>query len=114
MIQAIDAGRKPASADWLASSENESCVRDLVKSYRERGLALCKIRPGEKLPGYNGWNRQTLEVGDFFPYDQVGILAGRLSGDLVCVDLDSPQALQLADGVLTQTEMISCRRGKQR
>jgi transposase InsO family protein len=40
------------------------------------------------------------------------VLAWRLSGDLVCVDIDNTHALTLADNLLPQTSMIEGRPGK--
>lgn len=82
--------------------------------YRRLGLAVAKIRPGRKLPGYAGWQTRSLEARDFREGDSVAVLTGRLSGDLVCVDLDSQQSLSLADRLLPPTAMESGRPGKPR
>lgn len=85
-----------------------------VREYRHRGFAVTAIRQGEKRPSSPGWTRSSLEVDDFRPGDQVGLLCGRLSGDLICVDLDSAIALERADLHLPATKMISGRPGKPR
>jgi hypothetical protein len=82
-----------------------------VSRYRSIGLAVAAIRPGEKVPGYRGWTRRSLEPQDFCPGAQVGLMPGRLSGDLVCVDLDSPDALARADAFLPPTGMVEGRPG---
>lgn len=87
---------------------------DRLTQYRSKGLAIVSIRPGEKLPGYAGWTLQSLEPHDFRRGDQVGLILGRLSGDLVCVDLDSAGALARADEFLPPTVMVEGRPGKRR
>src|SRR5262249_51374827 len=44
--------------------------------------------------------------------DSIGIQSGRLSNDLVCVDLDDPSTLADADRYLPPTEMVEGRPGK--
>ncbi len=87
---------------------------DQLTVYRSSGLAVAAIRPGEKVPGYAGWTLRTLEPQDFRRGDQVGLMPGRLSGDLVCVDLDSAEALVRADEFLPPTGMVEGRPGKRR
>ena len=60
------------------------------------------------------WTRKSCEPKDFFPGCNIGIQTGRLSGDLVCVDIDSQDALDLADDYLPATGMIEGRPGKPR
>jgi hypothetical protein len=51
---------------------------------------------------------------EFGPTDSIGILSGRLSGDLVCVDIDCSAALTAADRYLPRTSMEEGRPGKPR
>ncbi len=88
--------------------------RERVKAYRERGFAVCKIQPGQKNPTYRNWTRFSLEAEDFTESDSVGIMAGRLSGDLVCIDIDDAEALAQADHYLPATGMEEGRPGKPR
>jgi hypothetical protein len=87
---------------------------------RSRGFAVCRIEPGQKRPTYHGWPTRSLEPWDFRPDGQVGILGGPLSAGirpghaLVIVDLDSPDALALADHYLPATGMLEGRPGKPR
>ena len=90
------------------------CVREWARVYQERGLGICKLRPGKKLPQYKGWNRRSLLPERFRPGDGIGLLSGRLSGDLVCVDIDCLKALEEADRYLPATGMIEGRPGKPR
>lgn len=87
---------------------------------RSRGFAICKPDPTEKKPTYTGWSKRSLEPGDFSDGDQIGILGGPLSdGDkpghaLIIIDLDSPEAVQLADEYLPDTGMSEGRVSKPR
>jgi hypothetical protein len=90
------------------------CVQQWATEYRRRGLAVCRLKPGEKRPTYKGWNRASLEPGDFGSDDSIGIISGRLSGDLVCVDIDCREALAEADRYLPPTRMEEGRPGKPR
>jgi P4 family phage/plasmid primase-like protien len=89
-------------------------VGEYAAEYIKRGRAVCRLRPGEKRPMYNGWNLESLRPEDFHDGDSIGIIAGRRSGDLVCVDLDSPEALTRADDFLPPTGMVEGRPGKPR
>src|SRR5262245_21359449 len=90
------------------------CIQSWATKYRQRGFGLCRIRPGEKRPGYRSWTQSSLSPDDFRPDDSIGILAGRLSDDLVCVDVDCKQALAEADRYLPSTGMEEGRPGKPR
>src|SRR5262249_22768561 len=89
-------------------------IRDFIESYTARSFALCRLRPGEKRPTYRGWNLKGLSPDEVQPDDNVGISTGRLSGDLVCVDLDHPEVVQRADEFLPFTDMGDGRPGKPR
>src|SRR5205823_1200629 len=39
----------------MASEVRTGTVREDVACYRRRGLAVCRIRPSQQLPGYNNW-----------------------------------------------------------
>jgi Bifunctional DNA primase/polymerase, N-terminal len=91
-----------------------ACITEWAAEYRSRALAICRLKPGEKRPTYKGWNRASLEPGDFGPADSIGIISGRLSGDLVCIDIDCREALAEADRYLPATRMEEGRKGKPR
>jgi hypothetical protein len=90
------------------------CIREWAAEYRQRGLAVCRLKPGQKTPRYPKWNLASLEPDDFGPADSIGIISGRLSGDLVCVDIDCREALEEADRYLPGTRMEEGRPGKPR
>jgi hypothetical protein len=87
-------------------------VRRWAREYRDRGYAVCRIRPGAKRPTYQCWNQYSLEPDDFRRSDNIGLQAGTLSRNLVCVDLDHPDVLQQADRYLPPTGMVEGRPGK--
>jgi hypothetical protein len=89
-------------------------VYQWAREYRDRGFAVCRIGPGEKRPTYKGWNRRSLEPDEFDHGDNIGLQAGAISGNLVCVDLDHADVLQQADRYLPQTGMVEGRQGKPR
>lgn len=90
------------------------CITEWATEYRRRGLAVCRVKLGEKRPTYKDWTLKSLEPGDFGPDDSIGIISGRLSGDLVCVDIDCFEALAVADRYLPSTRMEEGRPGKPR
>src|SRR5919112_604968 len=85
---------------------------EAAAALRARGCAIVWLRPGEKRPRRRGWNRSGQEPGDYRPGDNLGLLCGRLSEDLVCVDLDAPEAAGRAGAILPATGMIDGRPGK--
>ena len=90
----------------------------MASLYRALGYALCAAEPGEKRPGYPEWTLHLLTPDDFGPGQGIGIMCGPVSGrpchQLVCVDLDSPEALALADRHLPPTAMVEGRPSKPR
>src|SRR5436309_1291039 len=96
-------------------------IRDCVAGYRDAGLAVCRLVPGQKNPIYPAWPTTSLDDPDLFgPDDNLGILTGWLSDGrrpghaLVGIDLDDPEALSLADRFLPPTGMIEGRKSKPR
>src|SRR5262245_22992189 len=80
--------------------------------YRSKGFALARIVPGKYMPMDPQWTLRSREPGDFSEGDSIGIMTGRPSGDLVCVDIDCHQALADADRFRPPTEMVEGRPGK--
>jgi hypothetical protein len=89
-------------------------LREWAQKYRRLGFAIVPIRRGQKRPTQKGWNRKSFEPDDFAQGDNIGIQSGRLSGDLVCVDIDSRKALELADKYLPPRGMVEGRPNKRR
>jgi len=86
-------------------------VASWAQIYHDRGYAVVPV-PADKRPLAAGWSTQPPELAEFQPGDNIGILTGPLSGNLVCVDIDSARAIELADQFLPQTAMIEGRASK--
>ena len=90
-------------------------VRDAAAEYRRLGLAVCRIRAGEKRPTGPGWTTRSATPDEFQPGDGIGLLCGWLSNGgtdgqfLLCVDLDKPDAVEKADQFLPATGAIEGR-----
>jgi P4 family phage/plasmid primase-like protien len=93
---------------------NMNDMQEAAAELRRRGFGIVWLRPGEKRPTAIGWTKKSQEPDDYRDGDNLGILTGRLSGDVVCVDLDGVDALRLADEYLPPTGMVEGRPGKPR
>jgi len=85
--------------------------RDFLASYIERGWVVIPVGYRDKKPLFDGWSEQTIEkvienLDRDFPPDKptnVGVSLGAPSGGLSDLDLDCPEALELADVFLPPT-----------
>jgi hypothetical protein len=82
------------------------------------GYAVCRIKPNEKRPTYPRWALAPINPGEIGPDDGIGIVCGPLSGPdehaVMCIDLDSSEAVAFADQYLPATGMVEGREGKLR
>ncbi|MGH7114255.1 MAG: PriCT-2 domain-containing protein [Stellaceae bacterium] len=78
-------------------------IPDLLAEYRRRGWALVPIPAGQKETYDKGWPARAYVAADFQIGDNVAVMLGPRSGELVDVDLDCPEALALADLYLPKT-----------
>ncbi len=85
-------------------------TREAFQVYSQRGYHCVPIPPGHKYPIIPNWQQLRLTEKDFDAYFGNGEGIGLLLGDLVDVDLDSPEARGLAD-LLPPTQMIHGRPG---
>jgi P4 family phage/plasmid primase-like protien len=92
----------------------ERTVQEWAIEYRQRGFAICRLLPGGKDLKAKGWSTKSAEPGDLLDQDNLGILTGVLSGNLVCIDLDATDAVAKADEFLPPTNMIEGRPSKPR
>ena len=84
-------------------------VRSQVAVYRQRRWYCVPLRPRSKSPSRRDWTNLRL-APDVFPDScNVGIILGEPSGWLVDVDLDCPEAIELADQYLPPTPAITGR-----
>lgn len=60
---------------------------------RSRGYSIAWLLAGEKNPTRKRWTLSSQEPDDYRPGDNLGYMTGRISGDLVCIDLDSEAAI---------------------
>lgn len=91
-------------------------VLDAALSYHRKGWAIIPVPVGEKAPKLKNW--QNLEMTEaeikqvFTTPHNIGVLLGEKSGGLVDVDLDSPEAVRLADIFLPATDAVFGRASK--
>ena len=76
-------------------------VREQVAIYCQRGWYSVPLRPRSKSPVRNDWPNLRIEPDgirtSFSAKDNVRIILGEPSGWLADVDLDCPEAIELAD-----------------
>jgi hypothetical protein len=110
--------KRPSVTDAVEDFALPPGVQAAVRAYRDRGIGVARLRKGKKWPKGNEWTKRSAEPGDFQPGDNVGLLCGWLSDGgvsgrhLVCVDLDSKEAIEKARGILPPTRAIEGRKGK--
>jgi len=87
-------------------------------NYRRRGWQPTPLEAGAKKAVRAGWQNEILDdavIENAFPSKaNVGVRMGRVSGGLVDIDLDSPEAVAMADEFLPRTDAIFGRPGKPR
>ncbi|MGH2535110.1 MAG: DUF3987 domain-containing protein [Thermomicrobiales bacterium] len=86
-------------------------ARDASRDYLRRGWAPIPVPYRSKNPNRVGWQDLRLTEHDLAVYfdgrpQNVGLLLGAPSGDLVDVDLDAPEARVLADAFLPSTPCV--------
>jgi hypothetical protein len=97
---------------------------ELAHGYQARGLSVLPVEYKGKRPSHKGrlipaWQELRLTADDLPDYfngqpQNVGILLGEASGDLVDVDLDCPEAVLLASAFLPRTSSKFGRDSKRR
>jgi putative DNA primase/helicase len=100
------------------NNRNSFSIRSEAKAYLERGWQPIPIPGGTKAPRLKSWQDLRLMERDLDSYfqngDNIGILLGEVSGDLLDVDLDAPQTLTVADTFLPTTARVHGRKSKPR
>jgi hypothetical protein len=87
---------------------------EAAERLNERQIKFTWLDGNSKTPNRHNWTTTPQTVADYRDGNNIGIMTGALSGDLVCVDLDSVAALFAADAILPPTGMIEGRPGKPR
>ena len=99
------------------SAGTQSAVADAAQAYVTRGLCPVPLAPRGKNPVSAGWTAERITLEEipskFPPTANVGLLLGDASG-LVDVDLDSSEAIRLADWFLPLTSFQSGRASRPR
>ena len=93
-------------------------VTTAALGYKARGFYCVPIPTGEKGPRISGWQNLRLEeeaLADAFTArtGNVGLVLGEPSGWLVDVDLDCPEAIELASQYLPATGAVTGRTGRE-
>src|SRR4051794_18629900 len=83
---------------------------DAARAYIARGWCILPILPGRKGPSAPEWQHLRIgldEAAQHFAADgNIGTILGPVSGELVDIDLDCPEALALADQYLPPTQAV--------
>jgi hypothetical protein len=93
--------------DDVADSHN---TIDFARAYLQRGWRLVVIAAGRKNPIASSWPDLELGAEDlpkhFGGRQNLGVLLGPKSGNLVDIDLDAPEAIAIADLYLPATDAV--------
>lgn len=88
-------------------------VLDAALAYMGRGWTPIDLPLNGKAPGRDNWQSERLDEGELRTRldgpRNLGLLMGEPSDGLVNVDLDSPEAVALADHFLPRTDLVSGR-----
>jgi len=100
------------------NSKRESTVKQFAKNYIQKGWKPIPVEPGEKACKKSGWKhlRITEETIDqhFGDNSNIGVLLGGVSGDLVDIDLDCPEAIAAGSVLLPRTNAVFGRESARR
>ena len=86
-------------------------IRKVVAEYLAKGLSVVPLAPGEKRCKDENWKKIQFDAEDFRDEDNIGIKS--ING-IIVVDIDSADAVTLADNFLPPTDMIYGRPTKPR
>lgn len=91
-------------------------AQEAARAYLQNRLRVVPVPRGEKGPKLKEWQKLRIAEADveryFRPDDNVGVLLGEPSGNLVDVDLDCREAVALAPNFLPPTGAVFGRRSK--
>ena len=91
-----------------------TAATEAARAYLARGWQPVRVPPGRKGPVDQGWQTRQWQPGDFGADDNIGVILGPRSGDLVDVDLDTIEATELADLYLPRSSAVFGRASKLR
>lgn len=94
----------------IEQSVTATTVAEAASAYKDDGFQPVPITPGTKRPVGDKWqhfNPPADELSHHFGGGVgIGLILGARSGGLIDVDLDSPEAVALAEGFLPATSMV--------
>lgn len=98
-------------------NDNNKKMIESARDYINRGWSPIPIPYRTKVPVIKGWQNLAISEVALPTYfngkpQNIGILLGEKSGGLVDSDLDSPEAVKLADWFLPKTDAVFGRKGK--
>lgn len=85
---------------------------EAAQAFLDRGWRPVPVPLGEKGPKIQGWPTRQFTAEEFKGNSNIGLKLGTVSGGLVDVDLDCPEAIELAIRFLPETAMIHGRKSK--
>ena len=94
-------------------------ILEIALNYKRRGWQPIPVPHRSKNPGFSGWQNLDLSENELQNHfngkpQNVDILLGSKSSNLIDLDLDSPEAVKLADFFLPETKSIFGRSSKPR
>jgi len=103
----------------MKQTNNTPTALDIATDYRRRGWQPLPIPYRSKNPNLSGWQNLSLTEKDLPNHfngkpQNIGVLLGAKSKGLTDIDLDSPEAVKIADYFLPQTKAEFGRAGKPR
>lgn len=98
---------------------HKSNVVNAVRDYIRRGFAVIPVPFQTKIPIITAWQKLEISEANISQYfngkpQNIGVLLGAKSNGLTDIDLDSPEAVKLADFFLPETKAIFGRNAKPR
>ncbi len=97
----------------------ETIFLDAAADYLRRGWQPLPVPHRSKNPNFSNWQNSTLTENELPNHfngkpQNIGVLLGAKSNGLTDIDLDSPEAVRIADFFLPETEAVFGRDGKPR
>src|SRR5262245_25946651 len=85
---------------------SQTDAREAARQYIARGFAVVPLPARSKRPERAGWQHGGFTADDIDPAGGIGLLLGELSGGLIDVDKDTPEAIAAARFFLPHTDMV--------
>ncbi len=103
----------------MKQPNNTPTALETATNYLRRGWQPIPVAHGSKNPNFSGWQKLKLTEADLPNHfngkpQNVGVALGAKSNGLTDIDLDSPEAVRIADYFLPETKAEFGRAGKMR